>query len=84
MAENSQKGWKTLWEKEKLPATSNFSFSHRVFKRPLLQTRKNQGLIGKGLLINVHVLNQMTNFGRSKIEVVSPFSLNVFSNLYSS
>ena len=23
--------WKTLWEKEKLLVTSNFSFSHRVF-----------------------------------------------------
>ena len=40
---------KTLREKEKLLVTSNFSFSHRVFKRVLLQTRKNQGLFGKGL-----------------------------------
>ena len=28
---------------------SNFSFSYSVFKRLLLQTRKNQGLFGKGL-----------------------------------
>ena len=28
-----QKGRKTLWEKEKLLVTSNFSFSHNVFKR---------------------------------------------------
>ena len=28
---------------------SNFSFSHCVFKRCILQTRKNQGLFGKGL-----------------------------------
>ena len=28
---------------------SNFSFSHSVFKRLILQTRKNQGLFGKGL-----------------------------------
>ena len=28
---------------------SNFSFSHSVFKRLVLQTRKNQGLFGKGL-----------------------------------
>ena len=28
---------------------SNFSFSHCVFKRLVLQTRKNQGLFGKGL-----------------------------------
>ena len=29
--------------------TSNFSFSHSVLKKLLLQTRKNQGLFGKGL-----------------------------------
>ena len=29
--------------------TSNFSFSHNVFKRCVLQTRKNQGLFGKEL-----------------------------------
>ena len=36
--------------KEKLLVTSNFSFSCSVFKRLLLQTRKNQGLFGKGLI----------------------------------
>ena len=40
---------KTLWEKEKLLVTSNFSFSHCVFKRLILQTGKNQGLFVKGL-----------------------------------
>ena len=49
MAESSPSGQKTLWEKEKLLVTSNFSFSHSVFKRLVLQTRKNQGLFGKGL-----------------------------------
>ena len=44
---------KTLWEKEKLLVTSNFSFSHSVFRRPLLQTRKNQGLFGKGLKLTI-------------------------------
>ena len=39
----------TLWEKEKLLFRSNFSFSHSVFKRPLLQARKNQDLFWKGL-----------------------------------
>ena len=48
-AEISPKGYKTLWEKEKLLVTRNFSFSHSVFKRIVLQTRKNQGLFGKGL-----------------------------------
>ena len=49
MAESSLNGWKTLWGKEKLLATSNFSFSHSVFKTLVLQTRKNQGLFGKAL-----------------------------------
>ena len=31
-----------MWEKEKLLVTSNFSFSHSVFKRLVLQTCKNQ------------------------------------------
>ena len=39
-----------LWEKEKLLVKSNFSFSHSVFKRLVLHTRKNQGLFGKGLM----------------------------------
>ena len=30
--------------------TNNFSFSHGVFKRPVLQTREYQGLFGKRLL----------------------------------
>ena len=40
---------KTLREKEKVLVTSNFSFSHSVFKSLVQQTRKNQGLFGKGL-----------------------------------
>ena len=47
-------------------ATSNFSFSHSVFKRLLLQTRKNQGLFGKGLShiqLNRHVENSRKSFG---------------------
>ena len=43
-----------MWEKEKLLVTSNFSFSHSVFKRLVLQTRKNQGLFGKGLIWRKH------------------------------
>ena len=46
MTESTPKGYKTQWEKEKLLVTSNFSFSHSVFKRLALQTRKNQGLFG--------------------------------------
>ena len=49
MAGSFPNRWKTLWEKEKLLVTSNFSFSCSVFKRLVQQTRKNQGLFGKGL-----------------------------------
>ena len=48
MAENSPKGQKTLWEKEKLLFTSNFFFSNSVFKRLVLQTHESKGLFGKG------------------------------------
>ena len=51
MTESYPNGYKTLWEKEKLLVTSNFSFSHSVFKRLVLQTRENQGLLGNGLRI---------------------------------
>ena len=45
MAESIPKVQKTLWEKEKLLVTSNFSFSYSVFKRLLLQTCKLPGLV---------------------------------------
>ena len=54
---------KTLREKEKLLVTSNFSFSHSVFKRLVLQTRKNQGLFGKGLKSN----RELTLYQTTKI-----------------
>ena len=47
MAENYPKGLKTLWEKEKLLVTSNFSISHSVFKRLVLQTRQKPGPVWK-------------------------------------
>ena len=46
-----QKGRKQCGKKEKLVYTSNFSFSHNVFKRLVLQTCKNKGLFGEGLTI---------------------------------
>ena len=49
IAESSPHRWKTLWEKEKLLIMSNFFFSHSVFKRLLLQTRKTQASFVKGL-----------------------------------
>ena len=68
MTENSKNGWKTLWEKEKLLVRSNFSFSHSVFKRPVLPTRKNQGLFGKGLKLHIfHCLKNILSLVWSKI-----------------
>ena len=40
---------------------SNFSFSHSIFKRLILQTRKNQGLFGKGINVNNLSLYQRQN-----------------------
>ena len=49
MAESYPNGWETLWEKEKLLVTSNFSFSHSVFKRFVSQGRQKVSLCGNGL-----------------------------------
>ena len=48
MAELSLNRLKTLWEKEKLIVTRNFSFSISVFERIVLQTRKTRACSGKG------------------------------------
>ena len=47
MVESPLNGEKTLWEMVKLLVWGNFSLSHKVFNRLVLQTRKNQGLFGK-------------------------------------
>ena len=53
MAEGSQNGKKTLWEKEKLLVTSNFSFSHSVFKRLVQQTcKKKEGIVWERVKAN--------------------------------
>ena len=49
MAERFPNEYKTLWKKDELLVTTNSSFSHSVFKRLALQTRKNRGLFGEGL-----------------------------------
>ena len=62
-----------MWEKEKLLVTSNFSFSHSVFNRLLLQTRKSQGLLGKELTgINKERVNQ-TEAIKVQIIGINPF-----------
>ena len=50
MAESSSKGKKTLWKKEKLSVTCNFSFTYCVFKRIVLLTHKNKALICVGYI----------------------------------
>ena len=54
-----------MQEKEKLLITSNFSFSHSVFKRLVLQTRKNQELFGKKLILNVLAVTGISTAQRS-------------------
>ena len=86
MEESSPSGYKTLWEKEKLLITSNFSFSHSVFKRLRLQTRKNQGLFGKGLnkcsslILRKNYLNIYLHF----LLLPTMFSNGLFSNIVKS
>ena len=77
LAKNDLIGFKTLWEKEKLLVTSNFFFSHSVFKRLVLQTRENQGLFGKGLRRVENIL------GKENMLVTSMFSFsnNVFQKV---
>ena len=69
MAECSPNKLKTLWEKGKLLVTSNYSFSHGVCKRLVLQTRKNQGLFGKGLNTYPLILIDLVQFPRLELEI---------------
>ena len=61
---------KTLWEKEKLLVTSNFCFSHNVFKSCLLLMRKNEYLWSKRLTLykrqNSRLGSNGTNFADNK------------------
>ena len=50
MMDSSPKASKTLWDKEKLFVTSNFSFAPRVFKRLVPHTLKSKVLLEKGLI----------------------------------
>ena len=51
MVKSYSNGKKTLWEKEKLLVTSNFSFTHSVFKRLVSQGRQKVSLCGNGLSV---------------------------------
>ena len=56
MAGSSPNRYKTPWKMEKLLVTSSFSFSHGVFGRFVLHTRKKPGLVGKGLNLEAAML----------------------------
>ena len=65
--ENSRKlsKWVENWKKEKLLVTSNFSFSHSVFKRPVSQGRQKLSLCGNGLNVQFYSF-----FEYSGIEII--------------
>ena len=66
MAENYQNILKTRWEKEKLLVTSNFSFSHIVFKRPVSQGRQKVSLCGNGLTL-YHTIPTFNDFETGRL-----------------
>ena len=73
-----------MWEQEKLLVTSNFSFSHSVFKRLVLQTRKNKGLFRKGLTTKPWPFNLSPNdklFDLSKLKAFADDKSNLTQNL---
>ena len=76
-------GRKTLWEKEKLLVSSNFSFSHSVFKRLVSQGRQKVSLCGNGLMYNPKQLWHGKKETSEKIVVTSIFYFfhNVFLSL---
>ena len=48
MAESSPKRVENIVGKGEIACYKRFLLSHSVLKRPILQTRKNKGLLGKG------------------------------------
>ena len=60
--------------KEKLLTTSNFSSSHSVFKRLVLQTLKNQGLIRER--VGTLWKNRKMLINNAFVEKVNPFPHN--------
>ena len=79
-----QTGRKTLWEKEKLLVTSNFSFSHSVFKRLVSQGHQKVSFCGNGLIL-FHCLVSIpfdcsTNFVLNIIFIISDETMDVQDN----
>ena len=59
--------------------TSKFSFSHSVFKRLVLQTRKNQGLFGKGLRVSILWL-WIINILSTRISDIGPLVILILAS----
>ena len=70
MAENYQNGLKTLWEKDKLLVTSNFSFSLSLSKNLVTQGRQKVSLCGNRL-----TFKQTTRSTRSKASAEDKFEI---------
>ena len=65
IAESSPNGSITLWEKEKLLVTSNFSFSHHVFTSLVLQTQNKSGKLSQ----DMPVLPQVVKLGHASDKI---------------
>ena len=76
MAESYLNGLKTLWENGKLLITSNFSFSHSVFKRLVSQGRQKVSLSGNGLITIQSLKTSLENAGNQHFILFPP---NMFS-----
>ena len=64
---------KTVWEKEKLLVTSNFSFSHNVFKICLVLMCQNEYLWSKGLNITgINLTVYLNSFTRQSLALMAP------------
>ena len=77
MAQSSPNGLKTLREEEKLLVRSNFSFSHSVFGRLVLQTRLKPGLV----LEWVNSLPDDKILGLPNLKAFADDKLNVIQNV---
>ena len=65
--------------KGEITQNEQFSFTHSVLKRLVLQTRKNQGLFWKGLIIlQTHsnfIVNGSIQCPRCMLQVIKPLNL---------
>ena len=79
MAESFPNDFKTLWAKEKLLVTSNFSFSHSVFKRLVSQGRQKVSLCGNGLILVNYFADHKDMWGFVSVKSIFSFFKNVFN-----